>query len=106
MTLNHCGCVVSLEKTSKLEALALFRINLLATRLLSRWCPAYRWRESDAGFYRALREPVALMPREKQKTEILSMRVPMQGTGTEQPVVVRKRLYWPWSEGVALDGLD
>src|SRR5260364_43951 len=67
MTLNHCGCVVSLEKTSKLEALALFRINLLATRLLSRWCPAYRWRESDAGFYRALREPVALMPREKHK---------------------------------------
>src|SRR5260364_88354 len=65
MTLNHCGCVVSLEKTSKLEALALFRINLLATRLLSRWCPAYRWRESDAGFYRALREPVALMPREE-----------------------------------------
>src|SRR5260363_112375 len=42
---------------------------------------------------------------ETQKTEILSMRVPMQGTGTEQPVVVRKRLYWPWSEGVALDGL-
>ena len=32
----------------------------------------------------------------------MRVRVPKQGTGAEQPVVVRKVLQWGWSEGVAL----
>lgn len=33
---------------------------------MCRGCPAYRWRDSDLGFYRELREPVVLI----QKGEI------------------------------------
>src|SRR6516162_1354352 len=32
----------------------------------------------------------------------MRVRVPMRGTGAEQPVVVMKVLKWGWSEGVAL----
>ena len=32
------------------------------------------------------------------------MRVPMRGTGAEQPVVVMKSLEWRWSEGAASFG--
>ena len=51
-------------------------------------------------------EPVTPMPREKHKWKPhASVRVPMRGTGAEQPVVVMSVLQWDGSEGVALSSL-
>ena len=79
--------------TSKMGAFASPMISLQRTWLLCRRCPAFRWRESDLGFYRELREPVVLMLREKRKREEpSSVRVLMQGTGAEQSIVAMKSL--------------
>jgi hypothetical protein len=79
--------------TSKVGAFASPIISLQRTWLLCRWCPAYRWRESDLGFYRELREPAVLMLREKRKREEpSSVRVLMQDAGAEQSVVAMRSL--------------
>ncbi len=62
-------------------------------RMLRRRCPAYSGRESVSGSSWELREPVVMMLKgEMQITELISMRVPMHGTGAEPLVVVRKHL--------------
>ncbi len=67
MKMNPWWGVVKPKMTSKLRAVQPLRINLQDTWLLSRWCPAYKGRESDLGFYRELREGVTLMIRKKYK---------------------------------------
>jgi hypothetical protein len=61
--------------------------------------PARRRRDLGSGS-RGTGEPVAPMPREKAEREIPARpRVPMRGTGAEQPVLGLKALQRRWTEG-------
>ncbi len=77
----------TLKTASKLGALKSSRTSSPEIWLLGERCSAYRWRDSVLGSCGELREPVVLMLREKPKWWIpWRVRVPMQNTGTDQPV--------------------
>jgi hypothetical protein len=76
---------------SKLEASLSSRISLRATCLLLRRQPVYRRHELDTGFC-AERENLIFVVKGNDKWLTPRGKIPIQGSGTEPPVVALKRL--------------